>query len=118
MKPVVKDHFQAEMKRAKTAIAAQEFETAWTALQRAHMLGQMDPIAHAIVHWSMLRLAWKQRDAQEVAGQLMPTLLAIPLTLVFGQIRTLRGGKANVSDSGRMPVPDDIQQILDQSVSH
>jgi hypothetical protein len=114
MKAIVQEHFKAELCRAKTAVAGQDFEAAWTALQRAHILGQRDAIAHTNAHWNMLKLAWRQRDFQEVAGQLLPTLLAIPLTLLFGQIRTPRGGKANIDDSDKMSVPEDIQQILNQ----
>lgn len=76
MKTNIQEQFKTELCRAKTAIANQDFETAWTALQRAHILGQTDAISHAIVHWKMLKLAWKQRDFQEMAGQLIPTLLA------------------------------------------
>ncbi|MGE5659646.1 MAG: DUF3703 domain-containing protein [Actinomycetota bacterium] len=114
MKAIVQEHFKAELKRAKTAIAQQDFETAWTALQRAHILGQTEPMAHALAHWTMLKLAWKQRDAKEIAGQLMATLLAIPLTLFFGRMRFLRGGKANVDAKEKMSIPEDIQQVLNQ----
>lgn len=114
MKAVLQEHFKAELEKAKTAIVAQDFETAWIVLQRAHMLGQRDAIAHTIAHWNMLKLAWKQRDLREVMGQLMPVLLAVPLTLLYGQIRSLRGGRANVSDSERMAISQDIQQILNQ----
>jgi Protein of unknown function (DUF3703) len=111
---IVKEHFNVELSRAKVAIAKRDFETAWIALQRAHMLGQTDAIAHSIAHWHMLKLAWKQRDLRELAGQLMPTLLAIPLTILFGKIRALRGGKANVNDSEKMSIPEDIHQILER----
>ncbi|BAU15849.1 hypothetical protein LEP3755_64150 (plasmid) [Leptolyngbya sp. NIES-3755] len=114
MKAVLQEHFDAELKKAKTAIAAQDCETAWIALQRAHILGQRDAVAHTIAHWNMLKLAWKQRDFREVSGQLLPVLIAAPLTLLYGQIRALRGGKANVNDSERMSIPEDIQQILNQ----
>jgi Protein of unknown function (DUF3703) len=114
MKAIVREYFKAELCRAKISIADQDFEAAWTALQRAHILGQTDAIAHTIAHWNMLKLAWRQRDFQEVAGQLIPTLFAIPLTLLFGQMRSLRGGKANIDDSEKMSIPEDIQQILNQ----
>ncbi len=114
MKAVLREYFKAELEKAKTAIVAQYFEAAWTALQRAHILGQRDAIAHTIAHWKMLKLAWKQRDFREVMGQLMPVLLAVPLTFLYGQMRLLRGGKANLNDSERMSIPEDIQQILNQ----
>ncbi len=34
MKPIVQEYFNAELCRAKIAIAQQDFEIAWTALQR------------------------------------------------------------------------------------
>ncbi|HEY9620263.1 MAG TPA: DUF3703 domain-containing protein [Crinalium sp.] len=114
MKAALREHFNAELKKAKTAIAAQDFETAWTALQRAHILGQRDAVAHTIAHWNMLKLAWKQRDFREVRGQIMPVLIAAPLTLLYGQFRYLRGGKANVNDLEQMSIPEDIRQILNQ----
>lgn len=114
MKAVLREHFKAELEGAKTAIVAQDFEAAWTALQRAHILGQRNAVAHTIAHWNMLKLAWKQRDFREVRGQLLPVLIAAPLTLLYGQIRALRGGKANVNNSERMSIPEDIQQILNQ----
>lgn len=114
MKTIVHEQFEVELQRAKTAVAEQDFEPAWIALQRAHILGQTDAIAHTIAHWKMLKLAWKQQDFQEVAGQLLPTLLAIPLTLLFGPMRALRGGKANVKDSEKISISEDIQQILNQ----
>jgi hypothetical protein len=114
MKPIVHEHFEAELRQARIAIETQDFESAWIALQRAHILGQTEPIAHAIAHWNMLKLAWRQRDVKEVAGQLMPTLLAIPLTLFFGQRRLLRGGKANVDEKEKMSIPEDIQKVLNQ----
>ena len=112
MKAIVREHFDAELGKAQIAIDEKNFESAWIALQRAHILGQTEPIAHTIAHWTMLKLAWRQRDVKEIAGQLMAMLLAIPLTLVAGQRRSLRDGRVNISDTQRMSIPEDIQQIL------
>ncbi|MBD2200138.1 MULTISPECIES: DUF3703 domain-containing protein [Calothrix] len=114
MKAIVHEHFQAELSKAQTLIAQQDFASAWIALQRAHILGQNDAIAHTIAHWQMLKLAWKQRDFREIMGQLVSTILAIPLTLLYGNSRYLRGGKAHVQESEKMSIPEDIQQILSQ----
>lgn len=114
MKTILYEHFQAEIDKAKISIVEQDFESAWIALQRAHILGQTDAIAHTIAHWNMLKLAWQQRDLQEITAQLLSTILAIPLTLLYGKKRYLRGGKANVDDSEKMSIPEDIQQILNQ----
>ncbi|MFQ4139233.1 DUF3703 domain-containing protein [Nodosilinea sp. PGN35] len=114
MKAIIRQHFESELARAKSATAAQNFEAAWTALQRAHMLGQRDAIAHTIAHWHMLTLAWRQQDLKEIKGHIIPTLLAFPLTLLFGQIRQLRGGKANPNYADNSSTPEDIQQLLQQ----
>jgi hypothetical protein len=112
MKPQVQDRFQTELEQAKAAIATQNFDTAWTALQRAHMLGQRDAIAQTVVHWHMLALAWQQQDFKEIKCQLLPVLIAFPLTLLFGKFRTLRGGKAN-ANSQENSIPEDIKQLLE-----
>ncbi|MDZ4878016.1 MAG: hypothetical protein CLLPBCKN_007451 [Chroococcidiopsis cubana SAG 39.79] len=114
MKTIVRQHFETEIRQARAAIGTENFADAWTALQRAHILGQADPLPHAIAHWEMLKLAWKQRDVKEIAGQIIPTVLAIPLTLLFGRKRYLRDGRVNISDSERMSIPNDLLQILEQ----
>lgn len=114
MKAIVRQHFETEIRQARAAIGTGNFAAAWTALQRAHILGQAYPLPHAIAHWEMLKLAWKQRDVKEIAGQIIPTVLAIPLTLLFGRKRYLRDGRVNISDSERMSIPNDLLQILEQ----
>jgi len=114
MNEITREQFKAELRNAKVAIEASDRETAWIALQRAHILGQADPVTHAIAHWEMLKLAWRQRDVKEIAGQLMPTVLAVPFTLLFGRRRSLRDGRVNISDAERRSIPEDIQQILNQ----
>ena len=54
MKLIVREHFDIELRKAHIAIEAEDFESAWIALQRAHILGQTAPLAHAIAHWTML----------------------------------------------------------------
>ncbi|MBD2260345.1 DUF3703 domain-containing protein [Pseudanabaena sp. FACHB-2040] len=55
-------------------MAEQNFEAAWIALQRAHLIGQRDAIAPTIAHWQILALAWRQHEFREIKGQIMPTL--------------------------------------------
>jgi hypothetical protein len=114
MKTIIREHFATELRKAKAAIASGDIAAAWTALQRAHILGQAYPLPHAIAHWEMLKLAWRQRDFKEIAGQFVPTLFAVPLTLLFGRKRSLKDGKVNIDNSERMSIPEDLLQILDQ----
>lgn len=62
----------------------------------------------------MLKLSWKQRDLKEVAGQVIPTIISVPLTLLFGRKRRLKDGKANISDSERKSILNDLLQILNR----
>ncbi|OWY65540.1 hypothetical protein B7486_41485 [cyanobacterium TDX16] len=48
-----------------------------------------------------------------IIGQLLPTILAVPLTFLFGRKRSLKAGKANVNNSEQMPIPEDLLQILE-----
>lgn len=113
MKAIVYQHFEIEIRKARAAVEAENFTDAWTALQRAHILGQNYPLPHAIAHWEMLKLAWRQKDFKEVIGQSIPTILAVPLTFLFGRKRSLRVGKANVNSSGQKPIPEDLLKILE-----
>ncbi|MBE9191550.1 DUF3703 domain-containing protein [Gloeocapsopsis crepidinum LEGE 06123] len=114
MKAILREHFQAEIAKAQLALEAKKFADAWTALQRAHILGQMYPVPHAIAHWEMLKLAWLQRDIKEIHGQFWQTVWAAPLTLLFGRKRSLRDGKVNLENTQRMSIPDDLLEILKQ----
>ncbi len=113
MRAIVHEHFKTEICKAQASIKAGNFEAAWTALQRAHILGQTYPLPHAIAHWEMLKLAWRQRDAKEIAGQFIPTVFAVPLTFLFGRKRSLRAGKVNIDNSDKS-IPEDLLQILNQ----
>lgn len=113
MKTIVREHFAKELCQARTAIKTEDFKTAWMALQRVHILGQQYPFPHAIAHWEMLKLAWRQGDFKEVAGQLISTILAIPLTILWGRKRALRGG-TNSDRTEQMSIPEELRQILKQ----
>lgn len=47
---IIREHFETELRQAQTAIAIKDFESAWAALQRSHILAQAYPFPHAIVH--------------------------------------------------------------------
>jgi len=57
----------------------------------------------------MLKLTWK-RDFQEVVGQLPPTLLIN----TFIWTNEIPERKANINDSDKMSIPENVQQILNQ----
>ena len=54
----------AEAARHRSAVDA---NSAFAALERAHVLGQLDFVPHLRVHWQMLRAGWAAGDRREVA---------------------------------------------------
>ena len=106
----LKTSYLAELEAARRAEGAGDFQTAFTHLERAHILSQKYALAHAATHLRMLRLGWRTRDFREVLGQLTRTIAA----LVFSRIWVPVGntGRANVSAFAPMPVPEDLAEIL------
>lgn len=106
----LKPSYIAELEATRRAEGAGDFQTAFTHLERAHILSQKYALAHAATHLRMLRLGWRTRDVREVLGQLTRTIAA----LVFSRIWVPVGntGRANVSAFAPMPVPEDLAVIL------
>lgn len=109
----LKPSYLAELEAARRAEGAGDFQTAFTHLERAHILSQKYALAHAATHLRMLRLGWRTRDVREVLGQLTRTIAA----LIFSRIWVPVGntGRANVSAFAPMPVPEDLAEILGKS---
>ena len=106
----LKPSYIAELEATGRAEGAGDFQTAFTHLERAHILSQKYALAHAATHLRMLRLGWRTRDVREVLGQLTRTIAA----LIFSRIWVPVGntGRANVSAFAPMPVPEDLAEIL------
>ena len=85
---------------------------AWRHLERAHILGQPYPLAHTAVHWQMLLFGFKTRNRKEVIGQL-PRLLVGGIKSWAGMIPLGNTGGANVPPLKPLPIPDDLQRIID-----
>ncbi|MFV3128048.1 DUF3703 domain-containing protein [Niveispirillum sp. KHB5.9] len=81
-----------------------DIPSAWTALERAHILGQMDWYQHVRVHLLMLRLGIATWDWREIRGQLFRLLLAVPGSVT---------GKAPLGNSGR----SDISAFMPQPIA-
>lgn len=88
----------------RRARRAGDVAVAWVALERAHILGQMDWWQHTRVHLLMLGLGLATGDWREIRGQLFRLVLAAP-----GSITR----KAPVGNSGR----SDISAFLPQAIA-
>ncbi|WP_108213687.1 DUF3703 domain-containing protein [Pontibacter mucosus] len=84
---------------------------AWRHLERAHILGQPYPIEHTAVHWYMLLFGFKTKNAKEIVGQ-FPRLLVGGVKSWAGMIPVGNTGGANVPPLRPMPIPDELQLII------
>lgn len=111
MHPILKQAYDNELKAAVIRYHAGDFGQAFSRLERAHILGQSFNMAHARTHWWMLKVGWKRRDVVEVMGQ-VPRMVG---ALLFSRMWVPLGntGGAHVSPFKSMPIPSDLQNLLE-----
>lgn len=100
-----------ELDAAATAEANGEAELAFQHLERAHVLGQAATFEHVRVHARMFRWATRNRKPGEAVGQAW-RLVAAALMTALGWVPRGNTGGTNVSGVRRMPVPSDLERIL------
>jgi Protein of unknown function (DUF3703) len=97
------------------AAAAEKFDgdlsASFQKLKRAHVLSQVSTREHVRVHWQMLVWAMRRRDPREILGQVFRIVGAATKTAI-GLIPSGNTGGANVSPFKRMPIPEDLADIL------
>lgn len=103
--------FEAAMVEAARHGAADDARRAFAALERAHVLGQLDFVPHLRVHWQMLRVGWAARDRREVTGQLLRIAL-VPVGHLVGRLPVGNTGGANVSAFRPMAIPPDLEPLI------
>lgn len=88
-----------------------EFSSAFQRLERAHVLGQASTVEHVRVHWAMLRHALRQDATAEAIGQAWRLAGASLKTWLWVPVGNTGG--ANVSGFRTMPIPADLQRLID-----
>jgi hypothetical protein len=109
---LLRQAYEIEMTTAASWYDAGDLQPAFSHLERAHILGQAFPIAHARTHWWMLKVGWKRRDVMEITGQLPRILGALLFSRVWVPIGNTGG--ARVPPFKSMPIPEDLQIILEK----
>ena len=87
----------------------------WMHLERAHVLSQPLPGAHVRTHVAMLGYGIRHRSGREVFGQVTRLLVAGPGSAA-GRYPLGNTGGADVSAVEPMPIPADLQAVLDGSM--
>ena len=112
----IRPSVEAELDAAAACETQGWSQAAFRHLERAHVLGQADTLAHVRVHWTMLRWGLRHNAAREVWGQTWRTLGAALKTWV-GWVPMGNTGGANVNGFKPMPVPADLQRLIDAARS-
>lgn len=108
----IRSSVQSELEAARQAEAGGDAGAAFAHLERAHVLGQAATGLHVQVHWRMFLWAARQRKPAEVAGQLGRLVAAVVVTGI-GWLPHGNTGGADVSAFRRMPIPEDLQNLID-----
>jgi hypothetical protein len=108
MKPVLKQAFDAELAAAAAAV---DHAKAMHHLSRAHILSQRHTAEHVRTHWLMLRAGLRALDLHEVLGQVPRALFAAAFSRIWVPLGNT--GVARVGALRPMPIPDDLQALLD-----
>ena len=103
---------EAELEAARRAEEQGDAEAAFGCLERAHVLGQPSTRLHTRVHWLMLRWAMRQRDIDEIAGQLF-RIAAAAMKTAFGWLPHGNTGGTSVGAFRPMPVTPELQRLID-----
>ena len=79
--------------------------------ERAHILGQKYTLPHIKSHIGMLRVGWLRKDLREIVGQCVRMVAALIISKIWVPIGNTGG--TNVSALRPMPIPEDLQQVLE-----
>ncbi|MGM9489275.1 DUF3703 domain-containing protein [Ideonella sp. YS5] len=108
----IRPNVQAELDAAAAREARGERASAFTHLERAHVLGQHSTVEHVRVHWAMFRWALRNDVMGEAFAQAF-RLAAAGLKTWLGWVPTGNTGGSNVSGFRPMPVSADLQRLID-----
>lgn len=111
MPATLRPYYEKELQASDLFLRQGQVLKAWNHLERAHILGQAFPWEHSLTHAKMLAFGLKTKNAREVFGQL-PRLLVGGLKSWAGTIPVGNTGGAHVSPFQAMPIPADLELIL------
>ena len=104
--------FESALAMGYESLRRGRFEEAYTAFERAHVLGQPSTISHVRSHLAFLRWAMRTGDRRELAGQLFRLCGASLATWLW--IPRGNTGGARVDAFRTMPIPADLVSLLNE----
>src|SRR3954463_9671347 len=109
------ERWAEERSAARAARQRADAKGEWRHLERAHVLSQPMAGPHVRTHVAMLGYGLRHRDGREILGQLTRLVVAAPGTWT-GRYPVGNTGGANVSALKPMPIPDDLEAVLDSQL--
>ena len=104
--------FEAALAELGQHRALGDAKSEFTALERAHLPGQLDLFPHLRVRWQMLGVGWPTGDWCEVTGQVVRIAL-VPIGHLFGRLPVGNTGGTNVSAFKPMDIAPELKRLLD-----
>ena len=112
MRQKLRDAFNIEMTKAIHLYKKSELDSAFSHLERAHILGQSYILPHTKSHWWMLKVGFKKHNFREVFGQVSRIIASILFSKIWVPLGNTGG--TNVNPLKPMPIPEDLKNILDE----
>jgi hypothetical protein len=109
---LLRPYVESELAAARTARRDRDRERTWRHLERAHILSQPSARLHSHVHVVMIVVAVAVLDVRELFGQVVRLSVA-GIGSLFGRYPVGNTGRARVPINLPMPIPADLQAILD-----
>ncbi len=112
MNPIQQQAFDHEIALAKQRIAHREWSQSIYHLERAHVIGQLHVWPHVKAHALMLSVEMRRRRINAAFGQFIRIILGA-VGSAIGVVPTGNTGGSDVNMFARLPIPPDIQRVLD-----
>lgn len=107
----LKKAYNSELRNYRYYLIKKEYDNAWHHLERSHIIGQSYPIEHTYSHWLMLKFGFRQKDTKEVVGQILRLVVGGWKSFI-NHVPLGNTGGANVPPLKRMPIPEDIKELI------
>lgn len=112
MREAQRKAFEHAIATARAQMLAARWDEAYAQLERAHVLGQRYVWPHVVSHWLMLRVELARRTPLAAVGQAVRIALGAVGSAV-GVVPVGNTGGSDVSMFQRMPIPPDLQALME-----
>ena len=110
IKPYVQQEVEQSQQYREAGDIIKEFEF----LENAHVIGQESTYYHVYAHWKMLQWGVRNRNINEILGQLLRIVGAATITAI-GLVPHGNTGGSNVSPFQGMPIQPRLATIISQA---